>query len=890
MIGRTLGHYRILKKIGAGAMGEVYCAYDQTLNRNVALKIINPGSLGDVASENNVLREARFASALNDPRICTIYEVGEVDGQHFIVMELVEGRALSSLIPIEGMPAKVVMRYGAQIAAGLAHAHDHGIIHRDVKPSNIVITPVGQLKILDFGLAKEPKSSEVEEATRSTTSEENPGRIVGTLPYMAPETLRGGEANARSDIWSLGVVLYEMCSGQRPFVGRTGYELSSAILRETPAPLPPNTPAGLRIVIGRCLEKEPGHRYQRAGEAQAVLEAVESDASLRSPESAKSSFPAKPKNASRSPDEVRPGHYQVQSRRRPRVLIAGASAVLIVLLLLGATPFAREKLKSWITIERIPQERELAVLAGTMSADDPQGSALEYGLAETLASRLTALAGNHPLQVIPASEVRARRVTTLDQARQEFGVNLGLELSLRRSGEFIRVNYSLVDAKTHHQIRGDTITAKASDPFAIEDKVSDSVVRALELDLQPQERRSLVAHGTDEPAAYDYYLQGRGYLQDSQKRENVDSAIAVFTRALEKDSRYALAFSGLGEAYWRKYEIDKRNEYADQAQAACARALALEGNLAEGHACLGLVYNGTGKYDEAAVQYRRAVDSEPTNDDAIRGLAAAYAKLGRMGEAESTYKAAIAARPNYWGGYNSLGGLYMSQGRYAEAAEIFSRVTALAPDSFRGYSNLGGAYVLLGKYTEAITALEQSIAIRGTVDAYSNLATAYFNLRRYDDAASNYKKAAALDDHNYVVWGNLGDAYYYSGRRHAEAIAVYKKALLLAKARLEVNPRDASVLGDIASYYSVLGNREQALEYLNKAFGQSGYKDPDLLFQAAMVHNQFGETNATLEWLSKALSAGFSATTIADAPALEGLHSNAQFEKMLQHARALKNE
>lgn len=886
MIGRTLGHYRILKKIGAGAMGEVYCAYDQTLNRNVAVKIIKPDSLGDVASENNVLREARLVSALNDPHICTIHEVGEVDGQHFIVMELVEGCALGSLISFEGLTARIVVRYGAQIAAGLAHAHDHGIVHRDVKPSNIVITPLGQLKILDFGLAKKPKSAEVEDATWSTTSEANTGRIVGTLSYMAPETLRGGEANARTDIWSLGVVLYEMCSGQRPFVGRTGYELSSAILRETPAPLPPNTPVGLRIVIGRCLEKEPGHRYQRAGEVQAALEAVDPDASLRLPKSAKSSSPGKPKNASGLPDEVPPGYSRVRSRS---VLIA-ASAVFVALLLVGATPFAWEKLKSWITIAQIPHERELAVLAGVMPSDDPQSSALEYGLAETLASRLTALAGNHPLQVIPASEVRARRVISLDQARQEFGVNLGLELSLRRSGEFIRVNYSLVDAKTHHQIRGDTITAKASDPFAIEDKVADSVVRALELDLQPQERRLLVAHGTDEPVAYDYYLQGRGYLQDFQKHENVDSAIAVFTRALAKDPRYALAYSGLGEAYWRKYEIDKRNEYADQAQTACAQALALDGNLAEGHGCLGLVYNGTGRYENAVVEYRRAVYFEPTNDDAIRGLAAAYANLGRMGDAESTYMAAIATRPNYWGGYNALGGLYMSEGRYLEAAEIFSRVTALAPDSFRGYSNLGGAYVLLGKYTEAITALEQSIAIRGTVDAYSNLATAYFNLRRYDDAASNYMRAAALDDRNYVVWGNLADAYYYSGRRHAEAIEMYKKALLLAKARLAVNPRETSVLGDIASYYAVLGNRDQALDYLNKAFEQSGNKDPDLLFQAAMVHNQFGETDATLEWLSKALSAGFSATTIADAPALEGLHSNAQFRKMLQRARTPRNE
>jgi serine/threonine-protein kinase len=780
------------------------------------------------------------------------------------------------------------MRYGSQIAAGLAHAHDHGIIHCDVKPSNIVITPEGLLKILDFGLAKRPRSSEVEGATRSTASEGDGGGIVGTLAYMSPETLRGGESDSRTDIWSLGVVLYEMSSGQKPFVGRTRYELSSAILRETPAPLPPSMPAGLRVVIERCLEKEAGHRYQRAAEVRAALEAVQSDSILKFTESANAQSTPPRKESSRLLRGEPQRNHQDRSRRVPRVLIVGALTVFILAFILGAAPIVRERLKSWIPNGDIPLERQLAVLPVIMPVDDPQSSALEYGLTETLASRLTALGGNHPLQVIPASEVRAKHVTSLDQARQEFGVNLGLELSLRRSGELIRVNYSLVDAKTHRQIRGDIITAKASDPFAVEDKVADSVVRSLELDLQPQERRSLVAHGTNEPAAYDYYLQGRGYLQDFQKRENIDSAIDLFTRALEKDPRYALAFSGLGESYWRRYEMDKKNDYAKQAQNECEKALALDANQAEGHSCLALVYNGTGRYEQAAVEYRRAVDIEPTSDDAIRGLAAAYAKLGKTGEAESTYKAAIGVRPNYWGGYNTLGGLYMSEGRYPEAVEMFSRVIALAPDSFRGYSNLGGAYVLLGKYPEAVKALEQSITIRGTVDAYSNLATAHFNLRQFDAAASNYRKAASLDDQNYVVWGNLADAYYYSNQKNSEAIDAYQRAIVLAKARLEVNARDASVLGDIASYYSMLGKREQALDYLNKALQQSKSKDPELLFQAALIHNQLGDTNAALEWLSRALSAGFSASTIAGAPALDTLRSNAQFEKLLKDSRALE--
>ena len=246
------------------------------------------------------------------------------------------------------------------------------------------------------------------------------------------------------------------------------------------------------------------------------------------------------------------------------------------------------------------------------------------------------------------------------------------------------------------------------------------MVKSLEIELQPQEQRALTAHGTNQPVAYDYYLQGRGYLQEPQKRENVDSAITEFNHALEKDPRYALAYAGLGDAYWRRYELDKGIQSAKQAEAACEKAIALDANQAASHTCLGLVYNGTGKSEEAVSQYRRAVELEPTDDDAVRGLALAFAKLGRVEDAENV-SGRNSCASSILDGYNSLGGLYMSKGRYSEAAEMFSHVIALAPHSFRGYSNLGGAYVAMGRYQEAVNAFEESIKIRSTADAYSNL-------------------------------------------------------------------------------------------------------------------------------------------------------------------------
>jgi hypothetical protein len=276
MIGEVLGHYRILSKLGEGGMGVVYRARDEVLQRDVALKVLTGGAVGDRSSGEYLLHEARASSALSHPNICTIHEVGEVNGELYIVMELVEGRPLSVLIGRTGLPVESVLRYGVQIAAALAHSHSRSIAHRDLKSSNVVISSEGLVKVLDFGLARKLFKEVLHEATQTLGPIDSAGRIVGTLPYMAPEVLRGEEGDDRSDLWALGVLLYEAASGQVPFHGRTSFEISSAILNELAPPLAARIPPGLSAIIQRCLIKEPAQRYQRAGEVQAALEAVHS--------------------------------------------------------------------------------------------------------------------------------------------------------------------------------------------------------------------------------------------------------------------------------------------------------------------------------------------------------------------------------------------------------------------------------------------------------------------------------------------------------------------------------------------------------------------------------------------------------------------------------------
>ncbi len=286
--GSKLGPYEIQSPLGAGGMGEVYRARDTRLERQMALKLLSAGALGDEAARARLIGEAKTASALNHPHICTIYEVGEADGKTYVAMEYVEGRPLSRQIPHDGLPLELVLRYGGQIADALAYAHEHGIVHRDLKSANVMITPDGRAKVLDFGLARRLAGSELSEATLSKKSLGENEEISGTLQYMAPEALRGEPADARSDVWALGVVLYEMAAGRLPFGGKTAYELTSAILREPPPPMSARVPAGLRSVVQRCLAKEPGQRYSRIGEVRSALEAIGSSETLTGAATARS--------------------------------------------------------------------------------------------------------------------------------------------------------------------------------------------------------------------------------------------------------------------------------------------------------------------------------------------------------------------------------------------------------------------------------------------------------------------------------------------------------------------------------------------------------------------------------------------------------------------------
>jgi eukaryotic-like serine/threonine-protein kinase len=847
IVGRNLGRYRIIEQVGAGGMGVVFRAHDERLHRDVALKILSPGTLGDQKARQRFRNEALTLSKFSHPNVAYIFDFDTQDEIDFLVMEFVEGVTLHHKLRDGAFPEEEVIRLGVQIANALGEIAKFGLVHRDLKPSNVVLTPSGETKLLDFGLAKLLPANDV------TCSQGEAPNLAGTLPYMSPERLRGQPADSRTDIYSLGVVLYELATAKRPFDGAVPAQLVEDILHKSPHPphqVNPSLTAGLEATILRCLAKEPIRRYQSAAEVRAALEAVESGARA-------------------TPATIR----GLEPSRRKLYLVA------LLVLIVSATVY----LMVWhrMIVRRVaPRVNQLIILPLTAVSGDSEAAAFGNGLIQTLTSRLTRLTATHALQVVPASEILAKNVSSLREASEEFGANLGVELNIERAAGLVRVNYALIDAKLHQQIAGGTITASSDDPFGLEDKVSESLVAALQLQLAPQEEKVLTQRDTAQPAAFDYYLQGRGYLEDFHKPENVENAILEFNRALQYDPNYALALSGLGEAYWRKYEYTRHAELLSQARSSCQHAVHLNNSQAAGHLCLGLLDDGTGSYEKAIEEYKTAAELEPTSDAAFSGLAKAYQELGRSHDAEKTFRKAIALRPNYWGSYNRLGIFYMGAARYDDAVQMFYQVIALVPDSFAGYSNLGATYIQSGNYAKAIPALEHSIAIRPTAAAVSNLAFAHFSLKEYAQSARLFERASQLDPENFEVWGNLGDAYYWTQDQRSKSRAAYEKAVNLASKALQVNSRATTAITAMAYYQAMLGNSGLARSYIKQAL-RIAPNSSDVLFNAALIANQFGSTKEALNYLDKAVAAGCSKALLQDTPNFDNLRSEARFKKLL---------
>ena len=850
LTGTVAGRFEIENRVGTGGMGEVYRARDTRLKCAVALKRLSPALRNDSLYRRRLMEEAqRSAQMRNEPRVAAVYDFLETQDEFFLVMEFVEGETLRQRLarPIQ---LQEFLHIAGQCAEALVAAHDRGILHGDIKPENIMLTPAGQVKILDFGVAKQILGAE-DDATIDRA-----GTFSGTPAYMAPEILLQKPVDGRADIFSLGIVFYEALTGHHPFRADSFSVTSDRIRGEKPASarsFNPDVSPALESILQRMLAKKPSERYTDTRELLADLDHLQSGIT---PARLLRLLPLQ----------------QKKTRIRQGLLLGGLAVALVAVL--SQVPQIRQL---WEKKSSSPVIR-LVVLPLHTSSTDLNDRAFCDGLTEALALWLGQFGDKAHLEVVPPSEVRAEQVQNVEQARKKFNANRVLEGAVSESGSQARVIYSLVDATTGGTLGGNTITVSNSDHLAIEDQLVTSVAKILGMEPRQDDR---MEQGTHESAAYDFYLSGRGYLQDYHRPENVDSAIAVFQHALERDPKYARAYAGLGEAYWRKYEQTHARSWVALAGDACKRAVDIADDLAIAHNCLGIVSDGTGAYQRAADEFQHAARLDPSSDNALLGLASVYDKLGRAMEAENYFKRAIELHPQYWEGYARLGTFYFTAARYREAEEQFRRLTMLVPEGEIGYSNLGAAYLAEGRYAEAVTEFERALQLQPSAMGYSNLASALFFEHHFDEAANRYETAVHQKDAEYWQWGNLAEAYALLPADAARVQPAYLKAAEMVSEALRVNPRDEEAIHYASLYQAMLGNREASLALLRRIPAGSPI-DPELRSTAAKIYYRLGMTDQALSELEKAVSGGYSRAWVRDDPAFTGLASTSQYQRIVQ--------
>lgn len=843
--GSRIGRFVIHGRLGTGGMGEVFRAADTQLRRTVAIKRLVHGP-HDQSPASRLLKEAQRASALNHPRIASVYDVFTMGSELLLVMEFIDGITLRERIkrPISVPDFYAMAR---QCTEALSAAHDKGILHGDIKPANIMLTRDGQVKVCDFGLARRLASGD---AADSMTTRQG---IVGTPAYMPPEVILEQPIDEHADIFSLGVVFYEMLARRNPFTGDSIMATVDRVLNLTPEPLDrinPEVPGPLARVIHRMLEKDPRDRHASVA---AVAEAL-------------SSLEAQQAAAQRR-------HHLVR-----RMRAAAALAAVAILLVFTVPRMANPPTPS--PDVALPQSINLAVLpfavAGATGDRQYFGEGLTASLNEQLAKLL---ATNRNFQVASVMDRRARHVTNPAEAREQLGANLALTGLLRYDGPDVRVSALLLDTRSGRPLRTDTFTAAAANALAIQAGALDMVVGMLGITLDPQQRALLDVDATTQPGAYEYYLRARGYLLDYDRLESIEAAIKVFRTALQIDSRYAPAYAGLGQAYWRKHELTGAAGWTELAQANCETALDIDRGLAESHICLGMVLNGTGEYERAGAEYSLALERDQTNDQAYVGLATAYEELGKHANAEETYRRAIKLRPQYWGGYNNLGAYYYRSARYSEALKAFKQVVDLAPDSFRGYSSVGAVEFKLEHTDEAIAAFMTSLRIRPNYAAASNLATLYYFEGQFELAASYFNQALKLERGSYQVWNNFAEALEQLDRRE-EALNAFRQAQLLAMELLQVNPNDAEIQVVFADVSAALGEMEAARQALAAALRLAPTEAYTQLAIGVFYEARLKDRAEALKWLAKAIKHGQTLREIDKLPALRRLREDPRFQQL----------
>ena len=700
-------------------MGEVFRARDTRLGRTVAIKILAHDKLADPDRKRRFLQEARAASALNHPNIVTLYDISSDGVIDFLVMEYVPGKALDRMIPPEGLPASDVREYAIQMAGALAAAHAAGIVHRDLKPANMIVTPEGQVKVLDFGLAKlaGPGHADPGSDTRTIGAAlTEPGVVMGTVGYMSPEQVRGELADHRSDIFSLGCVLYQMVTSRAPFARRTSAESMAAILRDDPAPLGKAIPADLERTLRQALAKNPSERFQSAAELGTALK--------------------------RQPIAERPATSR-------RYAIAGVGAAVVVA---AAGTW-------WWRNAGAMQIDSLAVLPLTNATGDPANDYLAEGIAESVINRLS----QTKLKVTARATAFRFREKDLDPvaAGKQIGVGAVMTGRVTKQGDRMVVQTELVNTSDGTQIWGEKFSRPVGELQAFEEEISRNIADTLRLRLTQTESIQLAKKDTASPDAYKAYLQGQ-YYWNKFTDDGFVKAIEYFTEATRRDPNYARAYAGLAHSYGIQaadvYRTPK--EVMPQAKAAAETALRLDDGLAEAHTSLG-IYNLFYAWDWPAAErnFQRALALDPKSSDALHFYSHYLESQGQTQEAIDVMKRAADLDPLSLIINNEYGWAFYLARRFPEAVQLFQRGIELDRSFVLSEMELAQALERLGRYDDAIEAVKKALQVEASSSGLIELACAYAAAGRQPEARKVLEQVKKLGTRQFVDFGMVAYAY-----------------------------------------------------------------------------------------------------------------------------------